>query len=64
MVCKDSTKKDSNSELTKERQLSKLKKIASLKAMLKEENSEPQSYAQRRRTTKTNESYRKDKRKL
>ena len=37
MVCKDSTKEDSNSELTKERQLSKLKKIASLKAILKEE---------------------------
>ena len=40
MVCKDSTKEDSNSELTEERQLSKLKKIVSLKAMLKEE--EPQ----------------------
>ena len=40
MVCKDSTNEDSNSELTKERHLSKLKKIASLKAMLKEE--EPQ----------------------
>ena len=37
IVCKDSTKEDSNSELTKERQLLKLKKIASLKAMLKEE---------------------------
>ena len=36
MVYKDSAKEDSNSELTKERQLSKLKKIASLKAMLKE----------------------------
>ena len=40
MVCKDSTKEDSNLELTEERQLSKLKKIVSLKAMLKEE--EPQ----------------------
>src|SRR5437868_9500773 len=37
MVCKDSTKEDSNLELTKERYLLKLKKIASLKAMLKEE---------------------------
>src|SRR6266487_3947542 len=40
MICKDSTKEDSNSELTKERQLLKLKEIVSLKAMLKEE--EPQ----------------------
>src|SRR5437868_5586862 len=40
MVCKDSTKEDSISELTEERQLSKLKKIVSFKAMLKEE--EPQ----------------------
>ena len=37
MVYKDSTKEDSNSELTKERQLSKLKKIVSLKVILKEE---------------------------